>query len=517
MKRLMLLCMVAALVVAVPAYAEVQNVKISGDITLRSVFQSCYDLNGMDDNTSYWPFNLGRNSFARTSESAHSFMSQVGINIDADLTDNVSASIRLLNERDWGPENAPLLANAWTGDWTDNQNDIEIDLAYITLKEMLYSPLTVMIGRQDLWYGDGFIVGSNLRPDAWVVAPEFTDQTAFDSIRAILDYDPWTVNIMYSRISGDDDDMAIWPYIDYESISQFNDNVELWGVNVGYVFDQYNAEAEAYYFGQTIPRNYLGRLVGVVTDVGGANPALEESMNNQAHIFGIRGSFDPIENMNIRGEFAGECGKVNAGAVFPGQSIVDISAFACDVSGSYVWADYSWLPSLGLGYVYMSGEPTPRNGNWNGWINLYRGKYYSAIHEFQGIFYFPDDVGSGGMFMQANTNQHIIMLDGSIQPTDDILLEGRYLHFQAAEVYGQLFNGGDRNRHIGDEVDLRLTYDYTEDVTFGLLNAWFFPGDYFLSATTVNNISAPVFVVPVPEVKSNDIAAEIVGSVTLTF
>ncbi|MEA3328613.1 MAG: alginate export family protein, partial [Candidatus Omnitrophota bacterium] len=469
----------------------------SGDITLRSVLQSTYDLNGLDDNTTNAAF-LGAQ--LDTSENAHSFMSTVGINIDADLTDNVSAAIRIMNERDWT-----------SVDGFNDTDNIDIDLAYITLKEMLYSPLTVVVGRQDLWYGDGFIVGECRRPSSAqnpFIAPEFTDHRSFDAVRAILDYDPWTLDLLYSRISGDQ--AAFVGGV--ETIAEYPDNIDLWGINVGYIFDQYNAEAEAYYFGQTLPRNTLNpRIVGVAADpnggVGGSS-----SRDNVVHIIGLRGSFEPVENLDIRGEFAGEFGRVNVGAVAPNEAVVNVEAFACDINGYYTWADFSWMPSLGLGYVFMSGESTPRDGDWNGWINLYRGKHYSSIHEWQGIYYFPDDLATNGYQRQAGTNQHIIMVDGSIQPTDDILLEARYLHFQAAANFGVLNTGSDRSRNIGDEVDLRFTYDYTEDVTFGLLNAWFFPGEYFTSGGSV--MVNPV--VPV-EAKSDDVASELVASVSLSF
>ena len=92
-----------------------------------------------------------------------------------------------------------------------------------------------------------------------------------------------------------------------------------------------------------------------------------------------------------------------------------------------------------------------------------------------------------------------MILDGSIQPLDDIILEARYLHFMAQHAYGRATGGAaDRSKQVGDEIDMRLTYDYTEDVTFGLLTAWFFPGEYFISP-------------------NNDVASEIVGSVALTF
>ena len=43
--------------------------------------------------------------------------------------------------------------------------ELELDLAYVQMKEIFYSPLTLTLGRQDLWFGRGFIIGNNNR--AW--------------------------------------------------------------------------------------------------------------------------------------------------------------------------------------------------------------------------------------------------------------------------------------------------------------------------------------------------------------
>ena len=111
--------------------------------------------------------------------------------------------------------------------------------------------MTLIIGRQDLWYGDGFIIGANLRPRA-IMAPEFTEFRSFDAVRAILDYDPWTIDGFYSRV-----DSGTYVRLDAnfanadafeDSLVDDSENIEVWGVDVGYVFDQYNAEAEIYYF-----------------------------------------------------------------------------------------------------------------------------------------------------------------------------------------------------------------------------------------------------------------------------
>ncbi|KJJ83903.1 hypothetical protein OMAG_002229, partial [Candidatus Omnitrophus magneticus] len=58
------------------------------------------------------------------------------------------------------------------------------------LKEFLYSPLTLKIGRQELWFGKGFIVGANLQdPDGNLVPREYTEIKSFEGLRDNLDYD----------------------------------------------------------------------------------------------------------------------------------------------------------------------------------------------------------------------------------------------------------------------------------------------------------------------------------------
>ena len=66
-------------------------------------------------------------------------LSQVRVRVDADLTDNIAATVRLLNERVWGEEGQ-------AGDETD----IDLDLAYVAVKEFLYSPLSLIVGRREI-------------------------------------------------------------------------------------------------------------------------------------------------------------------------------------------------------------------------------------------------------------------------------------------------------------------------------------------------------------------------------
>lgn len=442
MKKITFVCAMVMLVAfALPAQAAVQNVKVSGDITIRGIYQQTFDLNANDNNTTITTGTNG-DADAGDSEGTALLMSTVGVNIEADLTDNVSAKIRLVNQRDW---------NAVTAESTD----VDLDLAYITLKEMLYSPLTLIIGRQDLWYGDGFIIGANRQQRPPITAQEFTEITSFDAIRAILDYDPWTIDLLYAKIDeGENTDSPI----------RDDDDTDLYGVNVGYVFGEYDAEAEAYWFLKFDQND-------------------DAAPSDEVHTIGIRGSVMPLENLDLRGEIALQAGDYNDSGTER-----DRKAWALNLRGEYCWADYAWMPTLGVEYAYLSGEEPTAAGDYEQFDPMYRGKTWSAIREWQGVYYEPDDTSA----IPGNVNEHQLILDGSIQPTDNILAEVRYLHFFLDEDDE---NGED---DIGDEVDLRLTYEYTEDVTFGLLAAWFFPGDIF-------------------NTPDNDTAAEVVGTVSLVF
>ena len=135
MKRLLTLCIMltAVALITAPAFAEVQNVKVSGDVNSAGVYRNNYNLfdnnntnaNGADDNFLF---------------------TQARVRIDADLTDNVSATVRFLTEYDWNTSTN----TSSTGD------NVDLDLANVTLKEVFYQPLTVTVGRPELKYGNGF-------------------------------------------------------------------------------------------------------------------------------------------------------------------------------------------------------------------------------------------------------------------------------------------------------------------------------------------------------------------------
>lgn len=498
MKFLKVLCVLAiALCLTASVYAETQSVKVSGDLTMRGIYRADYDYQGSPDE--------GTGALGNIDGPNQSwFMSVAEVEVDADLTDNVSTVIRLLNQRDWNVytrnvNSTTSLAVNGRGGYTSNPDEfnVMVDLAYVTLKDFIYSPLTLTVGRQDLWFGKGFVVGANQQnPGAGtgtiqgnnlsaagnLSAPEYTAINSFDAIKAVLDYDPWTITGVYSKI--------------FEDAIQSNDDIDLWGVNVGYKFDAYKAEAEAYWFYKK--DNSLETL--------GATKA-----GNDVHTWGLRGSFDPIDVISLFGEGAYQGGQY-IGSRFQTQSR-DRSAWALDFGGEFrYFADkFAWKPKIGTEFVYYSGNkpednPAAHNGEYNGWDYMYRGKFDSAIREYVGRFYstarYPAGT-PGGLTNQTNTtadasftNQYQVIINGSIQPIESLTLKANYNLFWNQEQY--LVNVNKSGGFIGQEVDLQAVWDYTEDVSFGLLAGWFIPGEVYFD-------------------NRNDTATDLVGTVKVSF
>ena len=506
MKLLRTVCVIGiALCLATSVYAGTQSVKISGDLDIRGFARGAWDLQNNHQEPDFPRSDPGdvltNDPYPGTDDWMSWFMTTTEVQIDADLTDNVSGVIRLFNQRDWNSAmwntqqkqvnttNASLVrGEGITYTQRPGEFDVGLDLAYIELKEFMYSPLTLRIGRQDIWFGKGFVVGYNLRDyNANIFADEYTCMTSFDAIRATLDYDPWTIDAIASMI--------------WENEVGSKDNEQLYGVNVGYIFDVFNAEAEGYWFFKN--DNQI-------------QPTLIQT-HNTVQTFGLRGSADPIENWTASVEGAIQFGQ------FVGfraqQSERDRFGYAIDaaVECRYFKDMFPWKPVIGAEYILYSGDENERpdvttDGWFHGWDPMYRGKFDTAYREFVGKYNYTGlgwkgrDVTYVNTFPDASyTNQHQVLISAGIMPMDSLTLDGKlafFWQYHQREIPNNVIGGGagnsKRRSFIGTELDVNLVWDYTEDVSFGLLAGWFFPGGFYSD-------------------QSDSIATDVVGSVKLSF
>lgn len=523
--KLMKVLFVAAIAIAIaaPSFAAVQNIKVSGSIEERAIANEDFDLKneGLDSTAV-------TNGVVGTGASVHAdddsfIISTVKVGIDSDLTDNVSASITLANQTRWG----------------DAAADIDLNKAYITMKEFFYQPLTVRIGRQPLLYGQGLIVGPGLfgDPNGAFVQPtetqwdpigvanvlavpisgaqgrEYSISNNFDAIRTTIDLDPWTLDSVFALINETD---------------TASDDEFLTGLNVTYKFDQYNAQAEGYYFfnkdesfnsrlGYVRQATITGGIGNNDTGVTGIGNRLYEE--NIVHVLGARGDIEPVQNLTLSAEGAFQFGELidhngpwNAST--NGSDLErDREAWAADVSGNYTWKESVYKPSLGLGYVYLSGEEADNGGDFEAWDPMFKSKMFSSIRDHL----YGDQLdwsGFGGALYQTvdendtagNTNSHILWVGGGLKPLEDLTINTKYLHFWFDER--PLAN---RSTTAGDEVDCSVVYDYTEDVQLEATGAWFIPGNYYEEAAEVS--AATSF----SDQRSDDLASSITAAVRVAF
>ncbi len=443
--------------VTTPAFAEVQNVRVGGDVTVRAFHRQNLDLHDEGE--------AREGGGSQLLDNDDFLMSTTGLNVGVDLTENVSAFIRIANERDWDSTST-----------NEAGSDIDFSQGYIALKELFYSPLTLRVGTQPITWGRGFILGSNLLPsvnaigndrNGAITPNEFTDFTAFDAIRTTLDLSnlggmnlPLTAEYVFIRVD--------------ENTVSASDDINIQGVNLGSHLDAGNSEVEAYYLNKrdksTIPS-------GTSVKTG------------SVHTIGLRGSAQPVEGSYLYGELAYQFGRrpIDASGVLPTGDA--LQAWAVDLGGEYTFAGVPATPKLGAEWRFYSGKKAPTTGSSAaGWTPVAPGYFRTALREFQTqstvAGFYPND--QNGVTSSA-TNQHEFGVYGSFNPLEDLSISPRLSFFflDVGTIPRTLFQGverdlgGKRKSYLGAEWDTNVVYSYTDDVQLGILYALFTPGNVF--------------------------------------
>lgn len=461
MRKLILVGLLAfAMVLVGTAYAEVQSVKVSGDLDVKWISQDNFDLKSKQLN------NAGPGTASdgpiSNDDGASFFLSTAHVTVDADLSDNVKTSVRLLNQRVW--------------DAHSTDETIHLDNAYVVLKEFLYSPLTVIAGRQNLKYGTGFIVGDGILADpegifgvtdpgaihAGGIGGQYSAYNSFDAVRAILDFAPYTIEGVFAKV---------------DETGTASDDENLFGFLVNYKHGQWDAEVEPYWFFKQ------DESVAGSAGVTPSDQTYRTYPNNYVHTLGLRLAGSPIENLRINAEGAHQAGKIRNDTPNIERTR---NAWAATVDGRYTWAKVRWTPVTGLGWVFFSGQAPVASGaalseaeaigrTYTAWNSMYRGSFTTYIQDF-----FAGGDGAGLYTTadindtSAGTNRNLIYGDVSVKPLEDLTLFTRFTHAR----FSRSPRSG-RSTYAGDELDWKAVYDYTEDVQLGLWGGFFFPGRYY--------------------------------------
>lgn len=442
-----MLCLIAAVgFVVMPAFAAVQNVKVGGDLTVIGMMRE------LDPN------NSNTDSSDRLDKD-EAIASIVRLRVDADLSDNVSATVRLINERYWGEEEFDSAAGQ------NGNSDVSLDLAYATFKEFLYSPLTLKVGRQELRYGNTMIVGdvdtNNVVSGASALFgtgdnADLSLRKAFDAVRAIFDYNPLVIDVIAAKID--------------ENTLNNEDDADLYGVNANYALSD-KTTLEGYWFERHRDRHFTASA----------------NKTDRIDVLGARIATSPKDNLKFGLEGAYQLGT----AVLSASNTAKRRAYAFETYLTYDMPKVKYTPTLTGIYAYFSGQKADDNKVVRAWNPMFEDQTWGHIANAQ--------------FNQSNL--HAASLIGTMKPADDLTLQGEYWAFWWDKKFG---NGqsissvrGDsltmtNKKFAGQEIDLTATYDYTEDVQFSLLSGVLIPGNSF-------------------DKLNRDTLTEVIGKMTVTF
>ena len=323
------LCSAAVLaILAVPAMAEVQNVKLDGQINIRGFLRDNYSTTGSGG---------GRvvNGFTDV-ESRDRYNTVMQLGVAADLTDNVMAKIGLLNERDW--QNASTDSKA-----------VEVETAAIVMKEVLYSPLTVKAGRMPIQIADGLVLGDGVTNES-LLGSDYSAKRSFDTIHGILDFDPLTLIAGTLKIvdAGQNSTDDVDGYL-FDAIYKFGDGKT--------VMDTYVLQAHY---------NSPGTFTG---PSGASDKALD--------IYTVAGRFmsEFMNGLMLDSTLGVQFGDYEQRR---GASSRDLKSWAANVGLSYMF-DAEFAPKLGAKYIYRSGSNSA-TGDYKGWLPLFTNQVNGVIY-----------------------------------------------------------------------------------------------------------------------------------------
>jgi len=425
MKKALMLLLGLLVLLAGTAYAEVQNVRVTGEVRMRGYLNTEKDLTKDEADVPRWPVfrevvtnqvpatetvpaheEYTTNMIPQSADDKNDeFRTRVRLGVEADLTDQVLAAATFQGKGQWGNTN-----DTW---------DMDVAEAYVQMEEMFYSPMTLKVGRQSLHYGRGLIFSSK------------EGEYSFDTIRLVADMKPTTMDLVVGRLAergpGESDDNLLW-------------------LNVGYSFEKAAVkDIEAY---------------------AGYRTGYQEE--GEPGIIGMRSTLLPMENWDLWGEFGYEFGKA--------VTRENLSAFVLDLGTQFVFADLALEPSIKLGWTWATGDDDPQSlkknfiewFDYNYWGLLMKPRL-SNVHIFNlGTEIIPAENFSIGLdFYYYMQDKALAASVGSpIKDNGGITV---------------LTNGD--NKNLGSEIDLSFGYDYSADVSSELAFAVFMPGSAYSDTT----------------------------------
>ena len=477
MRKSMLLLLAALVVLsASPAFAELQNVIVGGQVRIRGNYYT-NTMTNINRSNLHWPAALlsGRSIGTGANFNAPGVFGLIGwdkkensldfvehrtrLNVKADFSNEVGAFIEIDSYDWWGED---FRSDYITGaDFAPVTNDdVEIYQSYIEANEMFGLPLRLRIGRQELSLGSEWLVGVN-------DTSSFFTGLSFDAARLTYATDMFSVDAFAAELAEGgpfEEDEDVWLYGVYGSYLGLEDIVIdaywLWLRDARRLSD-----TNLTWFGE-----WFEDLFGI-----------DDYDPTNLHTVGLRGA-GTIGAFDFEAEFAYQFGDADSvGFLFRpyiyGDDGADFSAWAANLEVGYTF-DMAWQPRVWVGGAYFDGEDN-RDISWWEWISPFSDPEASV--SFNRLF----SNWEYSQFLDRTDLSNVWLVRGGVQamPTESIELALVVTYFQALEEFdapAHITLGGwripiapffsfwtmENDSDLGIETGLTATYHYSEDLVF---------------------------------------------------
>ena len=430
MKKILRVVVLTALGgLAVSTFADVQNIRISGDVRLRG-----YYLNNAGAD-------LAGGTYQQTSGDTQLFEQRTRVSLEADLADHVLVVTTLRVDGIWG-QTAGLGFAPGSKTWTSG-----VDEAYLQLSELFASPATLKVGRQYLNYGTGLIISS------------FDEDYNFDAGRLVLDYQPMTIDLVMAQLVNGQTFMAR-PVGGQSDLLFLNAKYDVRGSAV--------KDVEGY-FGWASQTASHPHPFGL--DTNGPAPM----------IVGLRTDLTPAKGLTVALEGAYELG----GTGLPAGDAKNLSAFLAKATVKYSLQGMLWAPAVNAAYTFAGGGGSSGRHDFVPWFDMvdgYNGYAFApALSNIQ-IFNLGASVKPCANTALALQGYYYLRTDrGSdvySNPNADIGGPAFVKTMESAIGAGSATAGILNSHDLGWEADAILGYDYSKDVRCQLVYGVFIPNNH---------------------------------------
>jgi hypothetical protein len=369
--------------------------------------------------------------------------------VKGEFEEGFTAYIRLTAEPRWGHADTVYNDSSNNAEW---YNHVIIDNSYIEGKNLWGSPISLKIGRQDMGYGEGFLIydGTN---DSYIGditnIGDFDDgsrTTYFDAIKLTGVFGDTSADLFTAKVN--------------EGVFNTQDDEDLYGL---YITNKSLKDRTIEVYGLERDRRF-----------NPDNPTIADWSKDRTIAVGARSTGKVIENLTYAVELAHEFGKAYMG--LEAEDEQDRNAWGGLASLTYAMAQVPTQPSIKLAAYYTSGDKNGTEDKNEGWDC-----FYSEFPKY-GYGDMLANISKNAEYRTGDegiwSNDMIYEVDLKANPLPKMTTSLGYLYLMANTT-----PNADASKVRGRCPQAKLEYQFTKAVSANLVGQYFLPGDYYKDVT----------------------------------